>query len=256
MSKLPKEYQFIDLSDYGRAPARWIARRLKNTQITPIGVTGLFIVAGLLAIFFIYKGYYLMAAQFLIFKSILDAADGELARLRETPSFTGRYLDSVSDLILNALIFILIGFKTDTFWLYTLSAFLAMQLQGTLYNYWYVILRKKFDGEQTSRVFETKTPQGYPGENQKVVTFLFYSYLGLYGAFDQIIYKLDATAPKDSPVPPWLMTLSSLSGLGFQLLLIAIFLNLGWIHYIIPFFIVYSLSIPLLIIVRKRTTKL
>lgn len=253
MSKLPKTYQFTDLSDYGRAPARWIAHRLKNTLITPVGVTCLFIMAGLLSICCILKGYYILAALFLLLKSILDAADGELARLRNTPSYTGRYLDSVSDLILNAIILGTIGYLTDTFWGYTVLAFFAMQLQGTLYNYWYVILRKKFDGEQTSRIFEVKVPTGYPGENQKIVTALFYSYLALYGIFDRIIYKLDSKAPEDPPVQPWLMTLASISGLGLQLLIIGVFLNLGWIQYIIPFFIGYSISIPTLIVLRKVT---
>ena len=37
-------------------------------------------------------------------KSILDAADGELARIKKTPSYVGRFLDSISDLVLNFLI--------------------------------------------------------------------------------------------------------------------------------------------------------
>ena len=32
---------------------------------------------------------------------VLDAADGELARLKQKPSYIGRYFDSVSDIILN-----------------------------------------------------------------------------------------------------------------------------------------------------------
>jgi hypothetical protein len=49
MSKLPTAYQFIDLSDYGRKPASWIANSLKNTKATPIHITLLFGVVGLLA---------------------------------------------------------------------------------------------------------------------------------------------------------------------------------------------------------------
>tara|TARA_B110000037_G_scaffold202963_1_gene245601 strand:- start:4593 stop:4715 length:123 start_codon:yes stop_codon:yes gene_type:complete len=39
-----------------------------------------------------------------MFKSILDAADGEFARVKKTPSFTGRCLDAVADIILNLFI--------------------------------------------------------------------------------------------------------------------------------------------------------
>ena len=82
MSKLPKEFKFVDLSDYGRPVARIISQSLKNTRFTPIHLTIGFIISGLLAAFFILKGAYILAAFFLIFKSILDAADGELARIK------------------------------------------------------------------------------------------------------------------------------------------------------------------------------
>lgn len=81
-----------------------------------------FIISGLIAIYCIVYGHYWLAASFLIFKSILDAADGELARAKNTPSYTGRYLDSVADILLNALIFIAIWSITDTtFWMCILA---------------------------------------------------------------------------------------------------------------------------------------
>ena len=78
MSKLPKENKFIDLSDYGRPIAIVIANSLKNTAVTPVHVTIGFIISGLIAIYCIIQGYYWLAAFFLIVKSVLDAADGEL----------------------------------------------------------------------------------------------------------------------------------------------------------------------------------
>ena len=100
MSKLAPKDKFFDLSDYGRTPGNLIANRLKNTQFTPIHVTLLFGICGLIAIYFIFKNQYYLAGLFIILKSIIDAADGELARLKKTPSYTGRYLDSVFDIIL------------------------------------------------------------------------------------------------------------------------------------------------------------
>ena len=64
MSKLPKEYQFIDLSDYGRPIAEIIANSLKNTAFTPIHLTIGFVISGLLAILCILNHYY-WAARFL-----------------------------------------------------------------------------------------------------------------------------------------------------------------------------------------------
>ncbi len=251
MSKLPPEHKFVDLSDYGRPIAKVIANSLKNTNCTPIHVTIGFIISGLIAIICILQGYYWLAAFFLIFKSILDAADGELARVKQKPSYTGRYLDSVADIILNALFFASIWYVTNTtIWL-CLVAFLGLQLQGTLYNYYYVILRNKFNGDTTSRVFETKTPIALNGEIQKHVTILFGLYKVLYGAFDKTIYALDSKADKGKVLPKWLMTSVSTFGLGFQLLIISSMLVLGLKAIILPFFLIYTTMVFVFIGIRK-----
>jgi hypothetical protein len=251
MSKLPKEHQFLDLSDYGRPVARVIANLLKNTTITPVHVTISFVVSGLIAIYCIIEGYYWLAGFFLILKSILDAADGELARVKNTPSYVGRYLDSVSDILLNGLIFISIWYISDTSVWVCVLAFFGLQLQGTLYNYYYVILRNKFDGDTTSRVFEDITPIALQGESQKHVNILFGFYKLLYGAFDKAIYALDRNASKGKVLPNWLMTSVSTFGLGFQLLIIAVLLVLGLKSIILPFFLLYTLMVFVFIAIRK-----
>jgi len=251
MSKLPKEHKFLDLSDYGRPIARLIANSLKETTYTPIDVTIWFIISGLIAIACILSGYYWAAAFFLIFKSILDAADGELARVKKTPSHTGRYLDSVADIILNLLIFISLWYITEANFLISFLAFLGIQLQGTLYNYYYVILRNNSNGDTTSRIFEFDSPIALKGEKQKNVNLLFMIYKALYGVFDKTIYKLDSNASKGKRLPNLLMTAVSTFGLGFQLLLISLMLVLDFKEYIVYFFLVYSLMIFVFITIRK-----
>ncbi|WP_350288134.1 CDP-alcohol phosphatidyltransferase family protein [uncultured Croceitalea sp.] len=251
MSKLPKENQFLDLSDYGRPVAIIIAKSLKNTSFTPIHVTIGFIICGLAAIYCILNQHYWATTIFLILKSILDAADGELARIKKTPSYTGRYLDSVSDIILNLLILLTIWYVTNGSLVYALLAFFGIQLQGTLYNYYYVILRTKYNGDTTSRVFENKRPTALKGEKQRNVNILFAMYRMLYGLFDKIIYQLDRKAVESSKLPNWFMTAVSTFGLGFQLLLIGLMLALGFKEYIIPFFIIYSIFILVFIGLRR-----
>jgi phosphatidylglycerophosphate synthase len=187
----------------------------------------------------------------LIFKSILDAADGELARVKQKPSYTGRYLDSVADIILNALFFLSIWFITNTSIWVCILAFLGLQLQGTLYNYYYVILRNKFDGDTTSRIFETKTPVALQGEKQEHVNILFNLYLFFYGAFDKAIYALDTNAGTGKIFPKWLMTSISTFGLGFQLLIISVMLVLGFKSLILPFFLGYTIMVFIFIGIRK-----
>lgn len=252
MSKLAAQDKFLDLSDYGRSFGRFFAYQLKDSRFTPIHVTLLFGFSGLISIYCILEHHYWLAAFFILLKSGIDAADGELARLKNTPSYSGRYLDSVFDIILNFMFLMAICYVSKTNIGFTFLAFIGLQLQGTLYNYYYVILRNKsVGGDGTSKIFEYKTPKALPGETQKSVTVLFGIYLMLYGIFDKIIHALDPNAYKVKTFPNWFMTLLSLYGLGFQLLIIAIMLPLGWIEFIVPFFTVYTLLIVVLIGIRK-----
>ncbi|MBC7642521.1 MAG: CDP-alcohol phosphatidyltransferase, partial [Flavobacterium sp.] len=84
------------------------------------------------------------------------------------------------------------------------------------------------------------------------VNFLFYVYTIVYGIFDKIIHSLDPNAYKSKTFPNWFMTLVSVYGLGFQLLVLSIMLPFGLIEYVIPFFIYFSIFIPVLIITRRK----
>ncbi|WP_310557092.1 CDP-alcohol phosphatidyltransferase family protein [Flavobacterium sp.] len=252
MSKLTAQDKFLDLSDYGRPFGKFLANNLKNTRFTPIHVTLLFGISGLIAIGCILQNHYFFAAFFILLKSGIDAADGELARLKNTPSYTGRYLDSVFDIILNFMFFMTICYVSKTTIWFTILAFIGIQLQGTLYNYYYVILRtKSIGGDSTSKIFEYKSPKALPGETQKSVDILFKIYILVYGVFDKIIHFLDRDAYKVKTFPNWFMSLLSVYGLGFQLLIIAVMLPLNLIEYIVPFFIIYTVFIFVLIGIRK-----
>jgi phosphatidylserine synthase len=230
---------------------------LKNTRFTPIHVTLLFGLSGLISIVCILQNQYVLAGFFIILKSAIDAADGELARLKNTPSYVGRYLDSVFDIVLNFMFLMTICYVSKTTIWFTILAFIGIQLQGTLYNYYYVILRNKsVGGDTTSKIFEYKSPRALPGETQKSVDILFGIYTVVYGTFDKIIHALDQDAYKVKTFPNWFMTLLSIYGLGFQLLLIAIMLPMNLIEYIIPFFIFYTLFIFVIIGIRKTFLRL
>ncbi len=60
-------------------------------------------------------------------KTLLDNADGGLARLTGRVTLLGRYLDTESDTALNAFLFALIGVVTDRPWL-ALAAFCALTI--------------------------------------------------------------------------------------------------------------------------------
>ena len=255
MSKLTVENIFIDVSDYGRPAARIIVLGLKSTKVTAIHITLLFGISGMLAIYCMGVEQYWAAGFFLVLKSILDAADGQLARVKNQPSYTGRYLDSILDSLLNFGLIVSIAIFTDANFGWALLAYLCMQTQGTLYNYYHVIFRHGTDGEITSQIFENQIPKAYPEESQAMVNIMFKMFRFLYKVFDEFIYALDPHASKARVSPKWFMFLVSFYGLGFQLLLMAFFLVLGWIDYIIPFFIGYSILIPLIIGTRRMILK-
>ena len=255
MAKLPKKHQFLDLSDYGRSIGHWIASKLQYSGFTPIHVTSMFIITGFIAIGFLLNGYFITSAFFIILKSILDAADGELSRLKKNPSYVGRYYDSIADLVLNFCFLLSFWYLTDISIIFMFIAFLGIQLQGTLYNFYYVILRNSVEGDTTSRVIENSKPKAFKGESQSRVNLFYKIYNILYICFDKSMYYMDKDARFSKPFPKWFMTLISLYGLGFQLLLMALMLIFNLQNFVIPFFIGYSVLIIIFICIRKLILK-
>lgn len=251
MSKLPSSDQFWDISDYGRSSAVILVAKLEHTTVTAIHLTLAFFVVGLFSLYFLYQGHFFLAALCLIIKNILDAADGEMARVRNQPSHTGRYLDSVCDFLINLGVFYVLYLITEASFSVFLIAFLGLELQGSIFNYYYLIQRKICGGDTTSRVDERKRPVPYPYENGQLVSLLHTLYNVMYGVFDKLMILLDRKAITGSRLPNWFMSLVSSMGLGFQILLMALFLCFGLHAWILPFFIGYTIWGFAIIVVRK-----
>lgn len=253
MPKLKQKDRFLDFSDYGRGFGNFLAIKLQYSRVTPIHVTLMFGFCGILATLCMLNGNYIWAGFLLILKSGIDAADGELARRKNTPSYSGRYLDSIFDYVLNFLFLATIMRITNASLILFCVAFFSIQLQGTLYNYYYVIVRNKSKGgDGTSKIFEIQAPQALPGESQKAVNVLFKVYFLFYGIFDKIIYSLDSQASETKRFPGWFMTMISIYGLGFQLLIMAIMLAVNQISNILYVLIFMNLPFLVFIVLRKR----
>jgi archaetidylinositol phosphate synthase len=76
---------------------------------------------GLAAAAEIGRGDFVGAALLLQLKTVLDNADGQLARAAGRVSVLGRYLDSESDLLVNAVLFVALGHVTGRWWLAAVS---------------------------------------------------------------------------------------------------------------------------------------
>jgi hypothetical protein len=234
--KLPPSESFLDLSDYGRPLALWLTRLLLPTPVNSLHVTWAFWGVGLgAAALYAVGGRFntVVAGLLLLVKSVLDAVDGSLARVQQRPSRVGRFMDSVFDFAVNLAVFLAIAIEAEWGWIGIALALVSLEiatLQGSWNNYGQVVYRHLKQGDTTSRVDEQNaTP--YPWDNPTALRILHWLYLRVYGWQDRIMAALDRWAVPDpacrelAQQDRLLLSLATPFGLGFQLLIIAVF---GW----------------------------
>jgi archaetidylinositol phosphate synthase len=99
-------------------------RPLRVPPTTLVLANGL---AGLAAVLALLEGAYVAGALLLQLKTLLDNADGRLARVSGRVTLTGRYLDTEVDLAVNVVLFAALAHVTGEPWL-ALAAFCALTL--------------------------------------------------------------------------------------------------------------------------------
>ncbi len=225
--KVPEGYRFLDLSDYGRPVAVWIARWALRRGWSPHAFTLLQGLAGLGAATLLATAQHPWLVLLLLpLKSTLDAVDGTLARLRGRPTRTGRFLDSNLDFLVNLALMLALVPGAGVPMPVALAAFVSMELQGSVYHHLYLLHRHRHGGDTSARPREDA--RAFPYENAAVVAALYRLYQVFYGWQDWLIQKLLylRCAPAWTPSTRRL-TLASGLGLGFQLLLIGLMAAAG-----------------------------
>ncbi len=235
MHKVPREYRFLDLSDYARPLAILLAKLLKDTFLRAIHITLIYFLVGLLAVWQILQGNFVASAILIQVKNLLDAVDGTLARLQNRPSKLGRFADSLADIVLNFLFILAIAIHYDCCYILALLSFLSVSIQGSFFNYYYVKYRHKFGGDTTSKLKEDK--QAYPWDDPRMVEILFMLYRVLYGWQDRFVEFVDGLIFGKCKIHRnrLFMTSITLFGLGIHLLLLSLVLLVGkplWFLYI------------------------
>lgn len=251
MSKLPSANRFIDLSDYARPVAVRIVEALRPTPVSSIQLTFAFFLAGLAGIACIASGHYALAALALMLKNVLDAADGEMARVRERPSHSGRFLDSIFDFAINLGIVAALYVEVATSLALAAFVFVSIEFQGTIFNFYYLHQRRLLGGDTTSSVNEFDPPDPFAYESARVVSILHKFYVLCYGVFDQLMLAIEGERTIKEPLPNWYMTLVSTMGLGFQLLIISLALLLGLVDFVLPLLLLSGGLGLLIILIRK-----
>jgi archaetidylinositol phosphate synthase len=137
--------------------------------------------AGLAAAVELGRGSLVAAALLVQLKTLLDNADGQLARLTGRTSAFGRYLDSELDLLVNVALFVALGWTTGQPIL-ALAGFIALTS----------VLSLNFNVERLSREASAEPeaqPEGGP------TSFLHRIYGFVYGPQDRLAEALVARRP-------------------------------------------------------------
>ncbi len=228
----------VDLSDYGRQIAVFIAKPLAYAGVKAWQITIVHFFVMLWCCYLVYQNTVsslVLAAILLEAKNILDAVDGSIARIQKRPSKAGRFLDSNLDFLGHFFLFAAIR---DASLVLKLLGFFSFVFQGSVFNYYFVLFRHYDGGDTTSKIKENWENE-YEYDNPFVVKILFLFYLLFYKWQDDIVDFIEQKILKCGRNKPDRIFLAyvSIFGPGFQYLFVMLFFVAGKPSLIPLFFI-------------------
>ncbi|MEY4531048.1 MAG: hypothetical protein RLZZ156_1769 [Deinococcota bacterium] len=168
------------ISEYGfRKLAHLVVLLLLPLNVAPTNLVIFHTVLGVIAGFLIARGEFIWAALLIQIKTVLDNADGQLARASGMVSEIGRYADTEGDFIVNIALFAGLGAYSGA-WFLALIAFTIFTLLLSLdfnWEYLYRFERKEYfrPAPDTSK------------ENQVVLRLLENFYATIFKPQDNLI---------------------------------------------------------------------
>ena len=169
-------------------------------------------------------GHLVLGALLLQLKTVLDNADGQLARASGRVTAFGRYLDSESDLLVNAAVFAALGAFTHEPWL-ALAAFLVLTLVlGVNFNLKWLYRRER--GAPGGR---TPSAQGAGAVLARVYAVVYAPQDRLVEAFvERRLRRLNAdSSARLAYHDSWTVSVVANLGLSTQLAVLGLCLALG-----------------------------
>jgi archaetidylinositol phosphate synthase len=178
---------------------------------------------GIVAAVELAQGRFLLAAVLVQVKTVLDNADGQLARLSGRITPFGRYLDSELDLIVNAALFAAVGWSTGRP-LLAAAGFVALT----------TVLSANYNAERLYRAERGEATSAMPETTGRADGLLRALYALLYAPQDRFVerfvaHRLRAASPQACLAYHDRATVSVLANLGMstQLLAFGICVALG-----------------------------
>jgi archaetidylinositol phosphate synthase len=182
---------------------------LARLRVPPPLVVAAAGVAGIASAAELGRGSLLAAALLVQLKTLLDNADGQLARLTSRTSVFGRYLDSEVDLLVNAALFAALGWTTGRPAL-ALAGFLALTS----------VLSLNFNSERLSRAAVTESE---PDDRRTALLRRFYRFV--YAPQDRLAEALAVRRP--ALTGPTAVSLLANLGMSTQLAAFGLLIALG-----------------------------
>jgi phosphatidylglycerophosphate synthase len=207
------------------------------TGVTPNQVTLFAVLLGCLAGFIYTAGTpsaIAIAGVLILLKDIFDDADGQLARAKEKYSRRGRFLDSVGDFVVDAVVFAGVSFVcvrqvSHWYWIAGIAGFLGITLRVSYHVFYQVSFLHLEERYKLNRITEEITDEDREGD--PVALVLQKIFIGMYGWQDRMMYRLDCWCRgrnfDEQQLPLWYsdrfaLRLSGLMGFGTEILLLAI----------------------------------
>jgi archaetidylinositol phosphate synthase len=172
---------------------------------------------GLAAAFVLARGELVAAAVLLQVKTLLDNADGQLARATGRVTLVGRYLDTIADLVVNAALFAALGYVTGLPVL-AFAAFVALT----------IVLAADFNVTELYRQAQGIATPHAPATGGRVERVLEAIYGVVFGTLDRMLRAFAARRFEDRGGYDR-FTVTSLANLGLttQLVVLGVCLVLG-----------------------------
>jgi phosphatidylglycerophosphate synthase len=192
-------------------------------RVPPPFVAGASGAMGIVAALELAQGRFLLAALLVQVKTVLDNADGQLARLSGRITSFGRYLDSELDLLVNAALFAAVGWASGQPVL-AAAGFLALT----------TVLNVNYNAERLYRVERGERVSAMPETTGRADGLLRGVYVLFYAPQDRLVerlaaWRLRAASPQARLAYHDRFTVSALANLGMstQLLVFGICVGLG-----------------------------
>jgi phosphatidylglycerophosphate synthase len=188
-----------------RPPANALVPFLRRLGASPPAVVLANALAGLAGAVVLARGELVAAAVLVQVKTLLDNTDGQLARATGRVTLSGRYLDTVADLLVNAALFASLGYVTDQPVL-AAAGFVALTL----------VLAADFNATEVYRERQGAPTPEPPPTGSAAERTLAAVYRVVFGPLDRLFRRVLGASVVDR------LTVTTLANLGLSTQLLAL----------------------------------